>query len=556
MSDPSAHEPPEVPDQDRPAAGEPADGPVGQYGEGYGDGRAPGGEGRETGARPEGANGGEGGHAEPDRATPPPWPSRFGAPPGPDQPGSARGSWAQPGPARSSPYGQHGDPQTGRGWSWPTSNPGGPSNRPTGQPLPGPPLSGQPGSGQRQPGNGWSPQPAPGWQRVGWDDRQPPGYGPPPTGFGPPPATRPDRRTPIGLLLVLALLLGLGGGLIGGFLAAGDNSTSPTSAPQPRSNPQPPVIQTGPVPGGGGANPVVRVAKAMLPSVVSLDVRGTTSEVTGSGFVYDTSGHVVTNNHVIEPAVNGGTITVSTSDGRTFTASIVGRSPSYDLAVIKLDNPSDLTPATLGSSASVQVGQSVVAFGSPLGLSSTVTSGIISATQRPVTVGGEGETSYMNALQTDAAINPGNSGGPLVDLAARVIGVNSAIATVSTSQQPGQESGNIGVGFAIPIDQVVRTVTQIIKTGRAAYPIIGAEVSVTQTTDGARVQAVTPGGPADQAGIRAGDVIKKIDDAKVADGVELIVKIRSFEPGQRVTLAYDRGGSEQTTAVVLGRKFG
>ncbi|MGH3471592.1 MAG: S1C family serine protease, partial [Nocardioidaceae bacterium] len=262
----------------------------------------------------------------------------------------------------------------------------------------------------------------------------------------------------------------------------------------------------------------------------------------------------VTNNHVIEPAVQGGEITVALNDGRQLSATIVGRSPSYDLAVLQLENPGDVTPATLGVSRGVKVGQSVVAIGSPLGLDSTVTSGIISATNRPVTAGGEGETSYINALQTDAAINPGNSGGPLVDLTGRVIGVNSAIATVSRTSN--SESGNIGVGFSIPIDQVKHTVHQIITTGHAVYPVIGARVSIGTSLDGARVDGVTAGSPAQKAGLAVGDMITRIGHHTVTDGVQLIVDIRSYEPGRRVTLVYIRDGQTHSTEVTLGRQAG
>jgi putative serine protease PepD len=299
---------------------------------------------------------------------------------------------------------------------------------------------------------------------------------------------------------------------------------------------------------------VIAVAEKVLPSVVSLEVEGAKSEVTGSGFVYDDDAHVVTNNHVIEPAADGGDIVVAFSDGREVTAEIVGRSPAYDLAVIELDEPAGVPPVSLGSSDGVVVGQGVVAIGSPLGLNATVTAGIISATQRPVTAGGSGETSYINALQTDAAINPGNSGGPLVDLDGRVIGVNSAIATLGSAAD--EQAGNIGVGFSIPMDQVVSTVEQILETGHAEYPIIGAQVSVGNDADGARVQDVSTDSPAQQAGIEDGDLITAINEDRVNDGVELIVKIRSFEPGETVTLKVSRDGQTESYDVVLGTQIG
>jgi putative serine protease PepD len=297
---------------------------------------------------------------------------------------------------------------------------------------------------------------------------------------------------------------------------------------------------------------VVAAAAEVLPSVVSIEVRGPGESVSGSGFVYDRQGRIVTNNHVIEPAAGGGRIVVSLPGGRDLEASIVGRSPSYDIAVLSVEAVAELRPATLGTSSDVVVGQAVVAIGSPLGLSASVTSGIVSATERPVTAGGEGETSYINAIQTDAAINPGNSGGPLVDLDGLVIGVNSAIATVGPVG--GQQAGNIGVGFAIPIDQVVTTVTQIIDTGRAEYPVIGAQVSLAKDLGGARVQEVTSGSPADRAGVQNGDLITEIDGVEVADGAELIVRIRSYAPGDAVTLTVRRDGRTEQVQVVLGHE--
>ena len=349
-------------------------------------------------------------------------------------------------------------------------------------------------------------------------------------------------------MAVVSLLLGIGGGAISGSLVGGSrsgDSSGPVRAV---------ITSNAPVAGGGGANPVVGVAAKVLPSVVSIDVQGTSSEVTGSGFVYDSSGHIVTNNHVVEGAGPGGEIRVLLPDGSKQAAKIVGRSPSYDIAVVRVDDFSRLVPVTLGSSDHVQVGESVVAIGSPLGLTSTVTSGIISATHRPVTAGGEGETSFLNALQTDAAINPGNSGGPLVDLDGHVIGVNSAIATLGGSST--QQSGSIGVGFSIPIDQVSRTVDQIIASGHAEYPVIGAKVSLLPGFGGAKVTEVDPNSPAEAVGIKTGDVVKKIGDTDVQDGVELIVGIRSYEPGDKVMLTVLHDGRLRQVALVLGHKVG
>jgi putative serine protease PepD len=313
------------------------------------------------------------------------------------------------------------------------------------------------------------------------------------------------------------------------------------------------ITSSGPVAGGAGANPVIGVAQKVLPSVVSIDVQGSGTEVTGSGFVYDHDGRIVTNNHVVEGAGPGGEIRVSFPDGSKQAAKIVGRSPSYDIAVIEVGDTSKLVPAAIGSSDRVKVGESVVAIGSPLGLTSTVTSGIISATHRPVTAGGEGETSYLNALQTDAAINPGNSGGPLVDLDGFVIGVNSAIATLGGSTQ---QSGSIGVGFSIPIDQVSRTVQQIISSGHAEYPVIGAKVSLDPALGGAKVTEVDANSPAQTAGIEKGDLVKKIDDTVVQSGVELIVSIRTYRPGDVVTLTVLHAGTLRRVRVRLGHKVG
>ena len=369
----------------------------------------------------------------------------------------------------------------------------------------------------------------------------------------PPQPTQERRRAPLLPIALLALVLGLGGGAAGAWLfdqAGQDDATGVQTTTVPL------VDSRGTAAGGNGSSQVFGVADQVLPSVVSIDVQGTSSEVTGSGFVYDSRRHVVTNNHVIEPAVDGGDIRVLLPGGDEVGATIVGRSPSYDIAVIQLDDGGPvLKAAAIGRSDNVEVGQSVVAVGSPLGLNSTVTSGIISATERPVTAGGEGETSYINALQTDAAINPGNSGGPLVDLDGSVIGVNSAIATVDGASS-GSQSGNIGVGFSIPIDQVVHTVEQIIATGHAVYPIIGAEVDTSLDMGGAKIDRVDGGSPAERAGIESGDLVTEINGQPVNDGVELIVKIRSFAPGEQVTLTVQRDGDTQSVDVTLASKVG
>ncbi|MGH3330983.1 MAG: S1C family serine protease, partial [Nocardioidaceae bacterium] len=274
---------------------------------------------------------------------------------------------------------------------------------------------------------------------------------------------------------------------------------------------------------------------------------------TGSGFVVDRDGHVITNNHVVSLAADSGDIRVIDFEGVAHDAEIVGRSPVYDIAVLKVEGARNLRPAALGSSTSMNVGETVVAIGSPLGLSSTVTSGIVSSLDRPVTTGDEDESSYINAVQTDAAINPGNSGGPLVNLRGEVVGVNSAIATMGGF---GGETGNIGVGFAIPMEQVEVTATQILRTGEAKYPVIGANVNTGGRRNGARVVEVPAGTPADEAGLQEGDVVTAVDEVAVTDGIGLIVAIRSHQPGETVTLRVRRDGEVLTVKITLDAKVG
>ena len=265
---------------------------------------------------------------------------------------------------------------------------------------------------------------------------------------------------------------------------------------------------------------------------------------TGSGFVIDARGHVLTNNHVVGNAADGGEIEVVLSNGDSEMATIVGRDVSYDLAVLKMKR-TDLTPLTLGASAGVVVGDQVIAVGAPLGLEQSVTTGIVSALNRPVIPGVGNEKSYMNAIQTDAAINPGNSGGPLLDMAGKVIGVNSAIARV-----PGTTSasgGSIGLGFAIPSDQARRTADQLIATGKATHPVIGVMLDRTFSGEGAQVttgaDAVTAGGPAAAAGVRAGDLIVGFEGKRVRTADQLIVSIRARAVGDTVTLTVERDGA-------------
>ena len=278
---------------------------------------------------------------------------------------------------------------------------------------------------------------------------------------------------------------------------------------------------------------VAAIAASVSPAVVSLEVNGAQGSGTGSGFVIRDNGYIVTNNHVVEGAADGGDITVHFADGRKFDAKIVGRDANYDIAVVKVD-ASGLPTVVLGNSDGVVVGDLAIAIGSPLGLDGTVTAGIVSALNRPVTAGGQGATSFINAIQTDAAINPGNSGGALVNSAGEVIGVNSAIATLGDGTS---QSGSIGLGFAIPINQVKRIAEELINTGSSTKPIIGVSLDQSYQGEGARVQEVTAGGPAEAAGLEAGDVIVEFDGQPVTDATSLIVDIRSMKPGDKVALS-------------------
>jgi len=302
---------------------------------------------------------------------------------------------------------------------------------------------------------------------------------------------------------------------------------------------------------GSSARPdgsIAAIAKAVTPAVVSIAFTGATGSGTGSGFIIDANGYILTNNHVVANAVNGGSITVNLPDGRSFPATIVGRNSAYDLAVVKI-KADNLSTVQLGNSDSVVVGDTVVAIGAPLGLDSTVTSGIISALNRPVTAGGSGEAAYINAIQTDAAINPGNSGGPLVDGQGKVIGVNSAIATLGSAY--GGESGSIGLGFSIPINQATRIAQELIATGKSTVPVLGVELSMADTTSGAAIAGVTAKGPAQVAGLATGDVVTKIDGRIVRNGTEFIVAVRSHNPGDKITLTLSGG---KTLTVTLGAK--
>ncbi len=362
--------------------------------------------------------------------------------------------------------------------------------------------------------------------------------------------------TLVAAVAAVALIAGVAGG-VAGFLLARRNNNSVTID----------GADLGAAPARSVQRPegsIASVAASVLPSVVQIKVDTSQGQATGSGFVIDEDGLIVTNNHVV--AGRQGSVQVTFANGKNTTARVLGTSASYDLAVIRVQ-ARKLTALPLGNSDSIVVGDPVIAIGSPLGLSGTVTTGIISAKNRPVTAGddsGLSESSYINAVQTDAAINPGNSGGPLVDLDGEVIGVNSAIATVGGAGF-GQEAGNIGVGFAIPINQARRTVEQLINNGEAQFPIIGASLDGSYEGPGARIAsqpaqdgtpALRDGGPADRAGIRPGDVITAINGQRVDGSAELIVAIRAHKPGDTVTLEVRRGGDNRSVRVTLGATKG
>jgi putative serine protease PepD len=408
------------------------------------------------------------------------------------------------------------------------------------------PLSQQPSAAQPA-GRSWLP-PLPSRPAEGYDAPQPLSAHP-----------APRTRVPWWMWAIvggLALALGLFGGAVGSLLVQSlvDDTPGVVSGGLDGVD----TVSTPPLPQENGS--VTAVAQQLLPSTVqiSAEFEDEAGGATGSGFVLDRQGHVITNNHVVEDAAEGdGPIEIVDQDGNRYDAEVVGRSPVYDLAVLFADKAAKLRPASLGASRVLRVGDGVVAIGSPLGLSSTVTAGIVSALDRPVTTGDSAnDSSYINAVQTDAAINPGNSGGPLVDLKGQVVGVNSAIAT--TGGGFGSESGNIGVGFAIPIEQVRITADQILRTGEARYPVIGAQVQTggADRGEGARIDEVNPDTPAQEAGLRKDDVVTAVDGERVTDGIALIVAIRTHQPGETIEFTVERGGDERTIQITLGSEVG
>jgi putative serine protease PepD len=310
------------------------------------------------------------------------------------------------------------------------------------------------------------------------------------------------------------------------------------------------------------ATSATAAAAKAAPSVVTIYVTGGSSSGSGSGVVLSADGYVLTNNHVVtlDSSTSQATVQVRTADGTLYDASVVGTDPTSDLAVVKLSGAGGLTPATFADSDKVQVGDLSVAIGAPLGLSNTVTDGIISATNRAVATGSNTDQAVIDALQTDAAINPGNSGGALVNAAGEVVGINSAIATVASSDLPGQQSGqsgNIGVGFAIPANAAKRIAEQIIATGKATHALLGvsaktaAEGKNADVGVGAELAQVQSGSPAADAGLQVGDVVTAVGKRAVTTSTELTAAVRSAQPGDTVTLTVTRGSNSTTVDVTL-----
>ena len=390
------------------------------------------------------------------------------------------------------------------------------------------------------------------------------GYGMPPAGGTTPPtnsgtwpyaAPEPKKPRPGGRLVAVGVLTAVLGGLAGGGLVAVLDRNDQTVAGGI-------TVQGSSAPAAANQSGTAEAAAATaMKSVVTLSVRGQQEGGTGSGIVIRSDGYILTNEHVTAVADGGGSITVAFSDGRTAPAKLVGADKATDLAVVKV-NLTGLTAATFADSDTVKVGQTVVAVGSPLGLNGTVTEGIVSALHRP-TSGASDNSAVIDAIQTDAAINPGNSGGALVDLAGRVVGINQSIATAGSNSGPSQqgEPGNIGIGFAIPSDTAVRISQELIASGKATHALLGVETQTAtsndqQTAIGATIASVSPGSAAADAGIKAGDVVTKVNDRVIGQSEDLAATIRSYAPGTKVTLTIKRGNDTRTVNVTLGSDAG
>lgn len=485
-----------------------------------------------------------------------------GTDPGAQSPGSgpagpSGGPQAQPGEHASgehrteqfTSHEQGGPDRPGQGYG-PGQHPGFAADPAAGHTAPMPPYNPHAaGQGYQQPGSHPSGTPyATGEHRAG--EPYPAGPGADPTGAY---AGTPRRRGRAGLLagaVVLALVAGGIGGAVGTLATRSDDNNAPVNNALNAPAPVDPASASAP-PGS-----VPAVAQKVLPSVVMIRVAGARAEGEGSGVVLSSDGLILTNNHVASGAGPNAKMEVAFQDGTTTNASVVGVDPVSDLAVIKAAGKTNLTPIELGTSRNLMVGQPVVAVGSPLGLAGTVTTGIVSALNRPVSTSGEAgsQGTVISAIQTDAAINPGNSGGALVDTNGKLIGINTAIATLGASEMPGSQSGSIGLGFAIPVDQARRVADELTKSGHATYAQIGISVRAQDDVNGARVLDVTPDGPAAKAGIPSGAIVTRVDDQVIDSGNSLIAAVRSHQPGDKVKVTYTdpQGQNPKTVEVTLG----
>ncbi|MFF5807849.1 S1C family serine protease [Streptomyces sp. NPDC012746] len=377
------------------------------------------------------------------------------------------------------------------------------------------------------------------------------------------PAPKPKGRGGLVAAVLVAALLagGVGGGI--GYWAAerNDNGGTGTGSTTITAGNTPKDLKR-------EAGSIAGLAAGALPSVVTIEASAGDGEGgTGTGFVYDQQGHILTNNHVVASAANGGKLSATFSDGKRYDAEVIGRAQGYDVAVLKLKNPpSGLKPLPLGDSDKVAVGDPTIAIGAPFGLSNTVTTGIVSAKNRPVASGdGSGsKNSYMSALQTDASINPGNSGGPLIDGRGAVIGINSAIQSAGNGGFGGGQAGSIGLGFAIPINQAKNVAESLIKTGKPVYPVISVSVDIQSKAEGAKISEsgaaagdlVDPNGPAGKAGLKPGDLITQFGGKQIDSGPSLISEIWTHKPGDVVKLTYVRDGKPTTVDITLGSRVG
>ena len=438
---------------------------------------------------------------------------------------------------------------------------------PPGEPTP--PQGPVAGSEQPYPSAPWAPsdpsttsaasdtQGAAGWGAPPMPPTPPPA-GPAPVGSSAPPSPSRRGRRAVAVLAAAGLLAGsaAGGALLALNLDDNDSGTPTTSlSAAPASGSQ----------DNAPDEPLSQAAAAVLPSVVSITFESNLGAGQGSGVIISSDGQILTNNHVVAQAADGGQLSVTFSDGSKADARILGRDPATDLAVIKAQDVSGLTAAKLGSSADLHVGDTVLAIGSPLGLEGSVSAGIVSALDRSITLSNQSESPFGNgggqqstpsavidAIQTDAAINPGNSGGALINTDGEVVGINTAIASLAGGGGVGSQSGNIGVGFAIPIDSARSIATQLVDKGEATHAFLGVRIADAQNGSGAVVGQVEDGQPAADAGLQQGDVITKVDDTKITGGSDLTSAIRSHQPGDKVTITYTRDGDEKTAEVTLG----